>query len=89
VHSILIDVDSPGGDVSLVPELAAEIRAARGQKPIVAVANTFAASAAYWIASGGRRARRVAVGQVGSIGVYSPTTTCRPAGEGSGSRRRS
>jgi hypothetical protein len=51
VQAILIDVDSPAATSSLVPELAAEILAARGQKPIVAVANTFAASAAYWIAS--------------------------------------
>jgi HK97 family phage prohead protease len=71
VHSILIDVDSPGGDVSLVPELAAEIRAARGQKPIVAVANTFAASAAYWIASAADEVVVSPSGQVGSIGVYS------------------
>src|SRR5688572_27318911 len=51
VGSILIEVDSPGGMVDGVPELAEEIRAARGEKPIVAHANTFAASAAYWIAS--------------------------------------
>jgi ClpP class serine protease len=42
VKAILIDVDSPGGDVDLIPELAAEILAARGAKPIVAIANTLA-----------------------------------------------
>lgn len=70
VGSILIDVDSPGGQVDGVPELAAEIRDARGQKPIVAIANTCAASAAYWIAS---QADEVVVspsGEVGSVGVY-------------------
>ena len=45
----MLDVDSPGGSVYGIAELADEIRAARGRKPIVAVANSVAASAAYWI----------------------------------------
>lgn len=70
VSSVVIDVDSPGGLVDMVPETAAEIRALASSKPIVAVANTMAASAAYWLAS---QADELAVspsGQVGSIGVY-------------------
>jgi ClpP class serine protease len=51
VKAIVFDVDSPGGGVYGVQELAEEIRAARGTKPIVAVANSLAASAAYWLAS--------------------------------------
>lgn len=39
VHSIVLDIDSPGGTVDGTEELAARIHAARGQKPIVAVAN--------------------------------------------------
>lgn len=46
VDAILIDIDSPGGMTDLVPETAAVIRAAREQKPVVAIANTDAASAA-------------------------------------------
>jgi ClpP class serine protease len=49
VGQILIDIDSPGGSVYGVSELADEIQAARSQKPVVAVANSLAASAAYWI----------------------------------------
>lgn len=70
VKSIVLDVDSPGGLVDQVPETAAVIRQAREAKPIVAVANTMAASAAYWLAS---QAHEVAVtpsGEAGSIGVY-------------------
>src|SRR6185369_16665584 len=53
VGSILFDVDSPGGYVDGVDELAAEIREARGQgKPIVAIADYTMASAAYYLASG-------------------------------------
>lgn len=69
VEAIVIDVDSPGGLVDLVPETAAEVRAARGRKPIVAVANTRAASAAYWIASAADRVYVTPSGELGSIGV--------------------
>jgi signal peptide peptidase SppA len=71
VRSILIDVDSPGGSVYGVGELAAEIQAARGTKPIVAVANSLAASAAYWIGSSASELYVTPGGEVGSIGVYS------------------
>lgn len=71
VGAILIDVDSPGGLVDGVPELAAEIRAARGTKPITAIANTDAASAAYYIAVQADELVVTPSGQVGSIGVFS------------------
>lgn len=70
VSAILLDVDSPGGVVDLVPELAAEIFAARETKKIVAIANTLAASAAYWIASAASELVVTPSGEVGSIGVY-------------------
>lgn len=70
IASILIDVDSPGGVTDLVPETAAEIRAARGTKPIVAIANTMAASAAYWIASQADELVVTPSGEVGSVGVF-------------------
>jgi signal peptide peptidase SppA len=70
VGAIVIDVDSPGGVIDLVPETAAEIRDARGTKPIIAVANCTAASAAYWIASQADELVCTPSGDVGSIGVY-------------------
>lgn len=70
VGSILLDVCSPGGGVYGVPELADQIRAARAEKPIVALANAQAASAAYWIASAASELVVVPSGQVGAIGVY-------------------
>lgn len=69
VGSIVIDMDSPGGQVSGVPELASEILAARGQKRVVAVANTLAASAAYWIAASADEIVVSPSAEVGSIGV--------------------
>jgi signal peptide peptidase SppA len=70
VGSILIDIDSPGGRVDLVPEAAEEIRAARGKKPIVAVANTMACSAAYWLGAMADELVVTPSGQVGSVGTY-------------------
>lgn len=70
VDAILIDVNSPGGLTDLVPELAARIREARGIKPITAIANTTAASAAYWLASQADELVVTPSGEVGSIGVY-------------------
>jgi signal peptide peptidase SppA len=70
VDGILLDVDSPGGTVSGVPELAAKIFAGRGTKPILALANSLAASAGYWIAAAADEVWVTPSGQVGSIGVY-------------------
>jgi signal peptide peptidase SppA len=86
VSAIVIDVDSPGGNVFGVDELASEIRAARGAKPIVAVANSLMASAAYWI---GAQADELVVtpgGQVGSIGVIAVHTDYSGANEQAGIR---
>jgi signal peptide peptidase SppA len=71
VMAVVLDVDSPGGTVAGVTELAAEIRAARGgAKPIVVNANALAASAAYWLASQADEVVATPSAQVGSIGVY-------------------
>jgi signal peptide peptidase SppA len=70
ISAIVLDVDSPGGVVDGVPELAGEILEARGQKKIVAVANSMAGSAAYWLASCASELAVVPSGQVGSIGVF-------------------
>jgi len=70
VGAIVIDVDSPGGDVHGVDELSSEVFHARGQKPIVAVANSLAASAAYWIATAADELVVTPGGEVGSIGVF-------------------
>lgn len=70
VKAIVFDVDSPGGSVSGVDELASEIIAARGQKKMVAVANALAASAAYYLASAADEVVVTPSGNVGSIGVF-------------------
>jgi signal peptide peptidase SppA len=70
VGAIVLDVDSPGGSVYGIAELSDAIYAARQMKPTVAVANSLAASAAYWVASQAGELYCAPGGEVGSIGVY-------------------
>lgn len=70
VGQILIDIDSPGGSVYGTGELAAEILQARAQKPVVAFANSLAASAAYWVGCAASEFYVTPGGEVGSIGVW-------------------
>ena len=70
VSQILLDIDSPGGSVYGVSELGDAILSARTQKPVVAIANSLAASAAYWIGSQAGEFYVTAGGEVGSIGVW-------------------
>jgi len=69
VGAILLDVDSPGGESSGVFDLADRIRAASQVKPVWAVANDMAFSAAYALASAASRVFVSRTGGVGSIGV--------------------
>lgn len=70
IKAIVLNIDSPGGSVNGVRELADEIFEARNQKHIVAVANSLAASAAYWVATAADELVVTPSGSVGSIGVY-------------------
>lgn len=70
IASIVLDIDSPGGSVSGIQELADEINAAKARKPVVAVSNSLAASAAYWVGSQASEFYCTPSGSVGSIGVY-------------------
>lgn len=75
--AIIIEVDSPGGSVRGIEELALQIYEARDRVRIVAVANTSAASGGYWIAS---QASELIVspssesGSIGIVAVHSETS---------------
>ena len=71
VGRIIVPVDSPGGTVSGVSELSTKMYAARAKKPIVAVADSLAASAAYWIASAANQVVVTPSGEIGSVGIIS------------------
>jgi ClpP class serine protease len=69
VKAILFDVDSPGGQVDGMLDLADQILAARSKMPVWAVANSVAASAAYALAGSAEKLYLPRLAQVGSIGA--------------------
>jgi len=71
VRGVILDVDSPGGEVGGLFDLVEQIQAIRSAsaKPLWAVANESALSAAYAIASAADRLYVTRTGEVGSIGV--------------------
>ena len=69
VREIVLEIDSPGGEVAGAFDMADRMFEARGEKPITAVATELAASAAYLIASAADEIVVPRTGSVGSIGV--------------------
>lgn len=69
VETIELFINSPGGDVSGLPELAGFIEGAARQKKMCAWIDGLGASAAYWLASATGDIRTSPSAQVGSIGV--------------------
>jgi capsid assembly protease len=69
VRAILMEIDSPGGEVAGLFDLADAIYQARDVKPVWAIANENAYSAAYAIASAAERIFLPRSAGVGSIGV--------------------
>ncbi len=70
VDAILLEIDSPGGEVYGVPELWAAIRQSAKLKPVVASVNSVAASAALYAASAATEIVVTPSGEMGSLGVY-------------------
>lgn len=85
VRSVLLDIDSPGGQVAGTSDLADEVFRLREQKPIVAYMRQ-GCSAAYWV---GANASRVICGEssiVGSIGILAPMEDTSEAAKAAGVR---
>lgn len=73
IGSILFDIDSPGGMVDGIEELATEILEARGRKPMVSIADYMMASAAVWLGSSADEmvvSPSAMVGWVGAVAVH-------------------
>lgn len=77
VSAIVLNIDSPGGEANGVSEFAAQIAAARGQKPVVAYVGGLGASAAYWIASAADEIVVADTALLGSIGTVMTITDAR------------
>lgn len=87
VRSILLAIDSPGGEVNGCAEFADMVFAARGRKPIAAYISGDGCSAAYWIASA---ADEIVISQtalVGCIGTVASLVDDTAADEMMGIRR--
>ena len=69
VRGILLDIDSPGGEANGVFDLADTLFEARQSKPLWAVANDDAFSAAYLIGAASQKLYVTQTGGVGSIGA--------------------
>lgn len=69
VRAIVLAFDSPGGSVYGVAELGNKIHGYKGQKKVIGIADSVAASAAYWLLSQCQEINVTPGGQVGSIGV--------------------
>lgn len=78
--AVVLNIDSPGGEVAGTPEAAAAIMGLRSAgKPIVGVANSLCASAAYWIGSAAHTLFAMASATVGSVGVIQMLADCTGA----------
>jgi len=69
ITAIILHIDSPGGEWAGARELAGEIFAARGRKPVYAAVDEHAFSAAYYLAAAADRIYVPESGGVGSVGV--------------------
>ncbi len=70
IQTIVLDINSPGGTVTGVPEFAAMVRRAREVKPCVAFTETLMCSAAMWIGAQAEMIFATPSARIGSIGVY-------------------
>ena len=71
VKALLLDIDSPGGEVNGCSEVVDMIFKSRGVKPIIAYASGSCCSGAYWIASACDKILAADTAVLGSIGVVS------------------
>lgn len=75
IESIILEIDSPGGQVAGISEFAAHVRAATAGKRVVAYVSDLGASAAYWIAAAADEVVARDTARLGSIGVVMQVST--------------
>ena len=69
VKGIMLNIDSPGGDLAGAVETASAVRSLAARKPVVAFVDSLAASAAYVVAAAASRIIATPSATLGSIGV--------------------
>lgn len=83
-HALFLDIDSPGGTVNGIPELAQAVSSASRQKQVYAFSAGQMCSAAYWVASQANAVYATPSARVGSIGVILPVVDSSAAFEQAG-----
>lgn len=79
IHAIVLAIDSPGGEVTGVSELAKLIRETSARKPVIAYVEGLGASAAYWLASAAGEVVASDTALLGSIGTRQTFVDTRDA----------
>jgi signal peptide peptidase SppA len=87
ITHILLNIDSPGGQVNGIQEFADQVREVAAIKPVVAYVDGIGASGAYWIASAANSIVLNDTSLVGSIGVVASIRDNRAAQEKQGVRQ--
>ena len=70
LETLVVWFDSPGGTVTGIPELGAQVERMGKTKRVVGYTDTLMASAAYWVGAQATDVVATPSAQVGSIGVY-------------------
>lgn len=70
IRAMVLEIDSPGGEVYGVENAATEVARAAKIKPVIVSVNSLTASAAYYVASQASEIMVTPGGELGSIGVY-------------------
>jgi len=86
IDTIILNIDSPGGEITGMAEVTDMIYEARDKKKILAYVYGMAASAGYWIASSASEIITSPTGESGSIGVVAMFTSTRDQDEKKGIR---
>lgn len=75
VSQVVLNIDSPGGEIGGISDMADMIYAAsRNRKPVTAFVDGLGASAAYWLASAAHKVYASTTAFTGSIGVVATIT---------------
>ncbi len=84
IRAILLEIDSPGGEITGLAEAAQHIRAASAAKPLVAFVEGLGASAAYQLAAAAPQIVAAPTASLGCLGVVMVATDRRQADARSG-----
>jgi len=73
VKAVVLEIDSPGGEVTASDEIYSAVVKTRARKPVVVYMNTLAASGGYYVSCGGKFLMANETTITGSIGVIIQT----------------